>query len=64
MHAAADILPPCVHMPAALHGLPAAQVQGCLANFLKARLSVALVLDTGLGHALALTQAAAEFVER
>jgi iron only hydrogenase large subunit-like protein len=63
------LLPPaCVNaavLPlAALHGLSAEDVQGRLSTFLTHQLSVALVLDLGLGSALALTEAAAEFVAR
>eukprot|EP00775_Hariotina_reticulata_P006631 gene6631-6859_t len=49
---------------AALHGVTPEDVQWKLANFLKHQLSVALVLDIGLGSTLALTEAAAEFVAR
>jgi hypothetical protein len=49
---------------AALHGLSPDDVQGRLSTFLKHQLSVGLVLDLGLGSALALTEAAAEFVAR
>ncbi|KAF6264183.1 iron hydrogenase [Scenedesmus sp. NREL 46B-D3] len=49
---------------AALHGLSPEDVQGRLSTFLKHQLSVGLVLDLGLGSALALTEAAAEFVAR
>jgi hypothetical protein len=60
--------PACVRAAAlplaALHGLSPDDVQGRLSTFLKHQLSVGLVLDLGLGSALALTEAAAEFVAR
>lgn len=55
---------PNCFVAAALHGLAPDDIQGRLSTFLKHQLSVALVLDVGLGSALALTEAAAEFVKR
>jgi hypothetical protein len=58
----------CTHhpavSPAAINGLSPEDAQGRVAAFLKHQLSVALVLDLGLGSALALTEAAVEFVGR
>lgn len=50
--------------PPALHGISPEEVHARLAHFLKFQLSVALVLDTSLGQALALSESAAEFVNR
>jgi hypothetical protein len=63
-HHVTVLLSLCCCCCAALHGLAAEEVQWRLANFLKHQLSVALVLDTGVGSSLALTEAAVEFVER